>query len=188
MTTRSKVNWLHSNNNTYSREYRHFVSFKQTVVLSSTNRLISTNDGSRVSNEKDLGITIDSLMKFHIQTSLVTSKALRSVGIIKKSFMSLTKETFLCLYKAIIRPQLEYGNVIWGPFSVLDQAKVERVQRRTTKLVPSIKHLSYQQRLEVLNLPSLKYRRLRGDMITVYNIFHNICDCLSKNPTCSHSN
>ena len=90
--------------------------------------------------------------------------------------MSLTKETFLCLYKAIIRPQLEYGNVIWGPFSVLDQAKVERVQRRATKLVPSIKHLSYQQRLEVLNLPSLKYRRLRGDMITVYNIFHNIYD------------
>ena len=128
----------------------------------------------QVSNEKDLGITIDSLMKFHIQTSLVTSKALRTVGIIKKSFVSLTKETFLCLYKAIIRPQLEYGNVIWGPFSVLDQAKVERVQRRATKLVPSIKHLSYQQRLEVLNLPSLKYRRLRGDMITVINDWNKL--------------
>ena len=63
-----------------------------------------------------------------------------------------------------------------GPFYSLDQDKIERIQRKATKLVPCIKHLTYQQRLEALVLPSLKYRRLRGGMITVYNIFHHNYD------------
>ena len=45
-----------------------------------------------------------------------------------------------------------------------------------TKLVPYIKHLIYQERLEALNLPSLTYRQLRGDLSTVCSIFHNIHD------------
>lgn len=41
---------------------------------------------------------------------------------------------------------------------------------RATKLIKSIAHLSYIERLKFFNLPTLKYRRLRGDMIEVYKI------------------
>ena len=41
---------------------------------------------------------------------------------------------------------------------------------RATKLVITVKHLSYKERLERLKLPTLKYRRTRGDMIEVYKI------------------
>src|SRR5260221_14720574 len=41
---------------------------------------------------------------------------------------------------------------------------------RATKLVIKIKHLSYKERLRHLNLPTLKFRRIRGDMIEVYKI------------------
>ena len=64
----------------------------------------------------------------------------------------------------------------WGPNYKLDEDLVEKVQRKATKLVPSIRHLPYNERLRCLGLPSLKYRRLRGDMIMTYNILHGYLD------------
>ena len=55
-----------------------------------------------------------------------------------------------------------------------DMIAIENVQMRTTKLVTSIKHLSYQERLKKLGLPSLEYRRERADLIEVYKIMNNI--------------
>jgi len=70
--------------------------------------------------------------------------------------------------------QLDYGNAIWGPFYSVDQTKVENIRRAATRLVPFIRLLSYEQRLRALDLPSLKYRRLRGDMINVFRLLHNL--------------
>ena len=53
---------------------------------------------------------------------------------------------------------------------------IENVQRAATRLVASIKLLPYEQRLEKLALPSLRYRRHRGDMICVYSLHNNIYD------------
>ena len=53
---------------------------------------------------------------------------------------------------------------------------IENVQRRSTKLIPGFKTLSYEERLQKLKLPTLKYRRLRGDMIEVYKILHGVYD------------
>ena len=74
----------------------------------------------------------------------------------------------------MVRPHLEYGNVIWGPFFAGDKKTVEAVQRRATKLIPELKDMTYEQRLRELDLPSLEYRRSRGDMIQCYKIFHKI--------------
>ena len=75
------------------------------------------------------------------------------------------------LYKVMIRPVLEYGNIAWGPHYKADQKKIEQVQRRATRLVPSLRHLPYQERLEKLGMPSLSHsRRRRGDMIAVFKI------------------
>ena len=48
------------------------------------------------------------------------------------------------------------------------------IQKRATKLVISLKKLSYKDRLMQLNLHTLKYRRLRGDMIEVYKIIRHM--------------
>ena len=42
-----------------------------------------------------------------------------------------------------------------------------------TKLIESVKHLSYEDRLKKLGIPTLKYRRLRGDLIEVFKIITN---------------
>ena len=52
--------------------------------------------------------------------------------------------------------------------------KIQNVQRRETRLVKCLKHLSYEDRLKTLGLPSLEYRRERSDMIQVYKIMQGI--------------
>ena len=71
---------------------------------------------------------------------------------------------------------LEYGNSVWGPFNRADQRLVERVQRRATRMIPSLRHLSYPDRLAALDLPSLYYRRRRGDMLKVFQLLHQGVD------------
>jgi len=86
---------------------------------------------------RDLGVTIDHDLKFHERTSLVTNKANRILGLIKRSFACLDSDMLVRLYKSMVQPILEYANVIWGPYYLMDQRKVEAVQRRATKLITS---------------------------------------------------
>ena len=64
------------------------------------------------------------------------------------------------LFKSLIRPIFEYSNLLWGPFYSTDQQAIEGVQRRATKLITSIGHLSYPERLEItiLVLPAIERR------------------------------
>ena len=93
---------------------------------------------------------------------------------IRRSFCSIDVITLPILFKSLVRPHLEYGNVIWGPFSRGDQQSVERVQRRATRLVPELRAAAYHDRLRRLKLPSLYYRRKRGDMIKVFQLIHGL--------------
>ena len=123
--------------------------------------------------ERDLGVIIDELLKFHRYAAAAVKKANTVLGIIKKSFITLDTQTLPLLYKSMVRPHLEYGNVIWGPHYKGDQVMVEKVQKRATKLIPCIRHLPYDQRLKILKLPSLMHRRRRGDMLQTFKIVTN---------------
>jgi len=76
----------------------------------------------------------------------------------------------------MVRSHLEYANCIWSPHTAQDKKKLEKVQMRATKLIQEIKHLSYVDRLKYLNLPTLVYRRFRGDMIMVFKLLTDIYD------------
>jgi len=70
-----------------------------------------------------------------------------------------------------------------------DVEQIKKVQRLATKLVTSLRNMSYQKRLQALELPSLVYRRYRGDMIEVCKFIHGIyktgLSLLSMHP-CQH--
>ena len=65
----------------------------------------------------------------------------------------------------MVCPTLEYCNSVWGPSLVLDQRKIEKVQRRATRLLLPIRDKPYGERFSILQLPSLAYRCFRGDYI-----------------------
>ena len=63
----------------------------------------------QVTEEKDLGVIIDNQMKYHqhVHVSFATSKAMRMVGVVRKTFCSIPIETFLSLYNKLVRPHME---------------------------------------------------------------------------------
>jgi len=74
------------------------------------------------------------------------------LGIIKRNFIYVDKSTFILLYNAMVRPHTEYAHGVWNPFLKGNIENIEKVQKRSTKLVISLKHLTYKERLEQLKL------------------------------------
>ena len=102
------------------------------------------------------------------------NKANKVLGLLRRSFETLDKETLVWLFKALVRPHLEYCNTVTYPVYEKDAKLLESVQRRATKMVPEMKNCDYATRLKKLALPSLSYRRKRGDMIEVYKYTHGL--------------
>ncbi len=123
--------------------------------------------------ECDLGVTVDGQLTFTDHITTVTKKANRVLYTIKRSMTYLDKHTLLLLYKALVRPLIEYADAVWNPIWKKDRDCLERIQRRATKTVTSLKHMQYEDRLKELNLPTLSFRRLRGDMIQAYKFTHD---------------
>ena len=95
--------------------------------------------------------------------------------------MFLNEEIFVPLYKSLVRSHFDYGMSVWTPHLVKYIKAIESVQRRATKMIPTIKDLSYSERFKKLKLPTLAYRRARGDMIEVYKIVIDIYDPKTTN-------
>ena len=81
----------------------------------------------------------------------------------------------------MVRPIVEYANAGWSPHTKKNSKPIENIQRHYTKKIKGLKDKSYSERLKLLKLPSLSFRRLRGDLIEVYKIVHNIYDPITTN-------
>ena len=130
----------------------------------------------KVMQEKDLGVTIDEHLNFETHIQIKISKANQMSGIIRHTFKYITPDVFTLLYKTIVRPHVEYASIICAPTSKKYQDKLERVQRRSTKMVLGISDLPYSERLQRLNLPTLYYRRIRTSMILLYKYTTGLID------------
>ena len=98
------------------------------------------------------------------------------MAVIIRSFTTLNQHNFVPLYKALDRSHLDYAISIWSPYKQKYKDAIENVQRRATKQLPSMKNIPYEERLQRLILPTLAYRRTRGDMIEVYKLLHGKYD------------
>ena len=98
------------------------------------------------------------------------NKANQTMGMIRCAFTFMDEDMFVYLFKAFVHSLLEYANAVWNPHKAKDINAVESLQRRATKLIPNLKDLTYTERLQTLKLPTLIYRRTRGDMIETYKI------------------
>ena len=114
------------------------------------------------------------------------NKANRLLGIIRRSSCVLDNTSFALLYKEIVRPHLEYAATIWNPYKKVYIDDLEKVQRRATKFLKNISHLTYPERLAALNPSTLAYRRIRRDMIETFKILNIIYDSRATNFQLQH--
>ena len=120
--------------------------------------------------EKDVGVWISRDLKPSTQCSKSVTKATNVLRSIRRAFRYWDKPSFTMLYKTYVRPHLEYCVQAWSPYFIKDMKLIESVQRRATRLVPSLKHFPYEERLKALDLYSMESRRLRGVIIETFKI------------------
>ncbi|KAA3680755.1 uncharacterized protein DEA37_0006971 [Paragonimus westermani] len=126
---------------------------------------------TKVDLKKDLGIWLSSGLSFSYHHQLAAKRGLMTLGMIKRTFPRIDKRAFHTLYRVYIRPLLEYANQVVYTGLKKDILAIERVQRVATKMVTGLRHLSYESRLEILDLYPLEFRRLRGDLILTHFLF-----------------
>ena len=132
---------------------------------------------SKDSEEKDLRIIFLENLKFDKQILESVGKANKILGLIKRFFVCLDCELFLKLYKSLVRPIVDYGNVIWYAYTKKNKKLIENIQRRATRMIPELKGILNTDRLSKFKLFSMDYKRKKGNMIQLFKIlngFENI--------------
>lgn len=118
--------------------------------------------------ERDLGIIVDNSMKFSEQCNTAIKNANSTLGLIRRTIKCKSEPIVTKLYKALVRPKLEYCVQAWRPYLKKHIDNMEKVQHRATKMIVDYKHLRYEDRLKKTDLPTLEERRTRGDLIEVF--------------------
>jgi len=132
--------------------------------------MLNGNVLEKVDSLRDLGVIVNCNLKFTSHINKIVCRAHARSNLIHKCFISRDTDTLVFAFTTYVRPLLEYASCVWSPQSIGLIKKVESVQRRFTKRLPKMKHLSYDERLRKLKLESLELRRLKTDLIYTYKI------------------
>ena len=153
------------------RFHRGSVDWQENCTLSSY--YLHSQCIAAVSSAKDLGVLVDSTLRFHLHIRTIVNKASGLAANLLRSTLCRSQPFMITMYKTHIRPLLEYASCVWNTGFQGDLKLLESVQRSWTRHVDGVSDLPYSERLRILNLYSVQGRLLRADLIKYWKIFNN---------------
>jgi ribonuclease P/MRP protein subunit RPP40 len=124
----------------------------------------------------DLGINIDSILKFDCHITEMCGKANQRACLILRCFTSRDPFLLIRAFICFVRPSLEYGSCVWSPYNINLISNIESVQRKFTRRLHGLKDMNYTDRLKFLSIDSLELRRLRADLCMYFKILWGYID------------
>ena len=140
-----------------------------------SNQKLPTTD-----QQRDLGIIITKDLKWQKQREKSCKMANRVFGSIARDYRYKNKELILPVYKSQVHPHLKHAVQLWSHYFRQDIDKIEKTQRRATKMITEIRNHIYQQQLQYLDLISLVQRRLRGQLIEVFKYLNKFTSASAR--------
>ena len=158
-----KCSVLHCGKNQPNNDY-----YIKSAALKSVDRVV------------DLGVERSADATYSAHCARVVAKATRVCGMIRHVFRTNNRKLLWPAFISYVLPILTYCSPVWSPFLVRDITAIEKVQRRYTKKISGLSHLSYNDRLRELHALSLSQRRQYTDMVTTYKYLHGLTDCAAS--------
>ena len=126
----------------------------------------------QVDSASHLGITVNSKLKWSEHISSISSKASRSLGLIKRNLWNCPRKVCETAYTSIVRPKLEYASASLDPHYKKDISTLERVQRKATRfcLQNFSKTESVTDMLSDLKWDTLETRRKENRLTLMYKL------------------
>ena len=137
----------------WSQDWQMLFNLEKCAVMhmGKRNQELSYEMGGKVLNvsedERDLRVIMHKSAKPSRQCAEASKKANSTLGMIRRTIVTRDKDTILRLYKSLVRPELEYCIKVWSSYLKQDMEKLEKVQRRATKMIQGYTDFSYEERL-----------------------------------------
>ena len=124
--------------------------------------------------EKDVGVLVTENAKFGDHCKKVATKCYQIIGQVRRSFTCKEPKLMVQIFQTYILPHIRYCYSVWSPYLKKDIDLIKSIQRRFTKMIEGLHHLSYEERLKVLGLPMIKDSGRKWDLIQTYRILNGI--------------
>ena len=137
--------------------------------------LFNNNNVSQVNSQKHLGVIVDVKLTFEEHLKNVLNKTNKTIGLLRKLSNLLPRQALVTIYKAFIRPFLDYVDVLYDQaFNNSFHAKIESIQYNACLAITgAIRGTSREKIHQELGLESPQLRRWYRKLCLFYKVFKN---------------
>ena len=133
-------------------------------------------------NNPYLGLQISDDFKWTTHVTNVTKKANSTFGFVRRNLNHCPEDCKKTAYISLVRSTMEYGAIVWDPYTIVDTNKVKRIQRRAAKFITgdnkSRKEGFVTKMLAELELESLQSRRTSQRLIFMYKVVEGLAPAI----------
>jgi hypothetical protein len=128
-----------------------------------------------VTSHKHLGLTINQTLTWSDHTSQVVSKAAKCIGLLQRISREVPRQCLETLYKSMILPIMEYGDIIYDGSADLHLKRLENIQRKAAlSCTGAYRHTNHERLLEELGWPTLSARRKNHRLNVMFKIQNSL--------------